>query len=257
MHLVRPDIISELRNSIHYLRDLFPDAVNRLDLHFTEAWRDAGYPMDVLNAAGNIPRLSFGTWIGGDRDGHPLVTPQVTETALVQLRQAAFELLHREFSSLSSQLTLSRHLTPAPDDLQARIDELSFVLGFGAEEAVKEIFDRHAEEPWRQLSALIALRLRLQAKGELGYVTVDQFDRGSRFALAHAAGRGLPSGGGPGDPPAAPQDRHVRIPSGDSRCPPELRIPRQGDLPTARRRTRAGRRELPGLAGGKTSGFPQ
>ncbi|MFD0892714.1 phosphoenolpyruvate carboxylase [Luteolibacter ambystomatis] len=174
IHLVRPDIISELRNSIHYLRDLFPDAVNRLDLHFTEAWRDAGYPMDALNAAGNIPRLSFGTWIGGDRDGHPLVTPQVTETALIQLRQAAFELLHREFSALSTQLTLSRHLSPAPDDLQARIDELSFVLGFGAEEAVKEIFDRHLEEPWRQLSALIALRLRLQAKGELGYVTVDQ-----------------------------------------------------------------------------------
>ncbi|BCU76978.1 phosphoenolpyruvate carboxylase [Luteolibacter sp. LG18] len=174
IHLVRPDIISELRNSIHYLRDLFPDAVNRLDLNFTDAWRDAGLPLEALRSAGNIPRLSFGTWIGGDRDGHPLVTPQVTETALVQLRQAAFELLHREFAALSSQLTLSRHLTPAPDDLQARIDELSFVLGFGAEDAVKEIFDRHSEEPWRQLAALVALRLRLQSKGDLGYVSPDQ-----------------------------------------------------------------------------------
>lgn len=169
IHLVRPDITSELRNSIHYLRDLFPDAVNRLDQHFTDAWRDAGYPLESLRSAGNIPRLSFGTWIGGDRDGHPLVTPQVTERTLIQLRQAAFELLQRELEDLSSQLTLSRHLTPAPDDLQARIDELAFVVG--PEDAVKEIFDRHGEEPWRQLAALMALRLRRQSKGHLGYVS--------------------------------------------------------------------------------------
>jgi phosphoenolpyruvate carboxylase len=77
IHLVRPDITSELRNATHYLRDLFPVAINRLDLHFTEAWRDAGLPLEMLRSAGNIPRLRFGTWIGGDRDGHPLVTPEL------------------------------------------------------------------------------------------------------------------------------------------------------------------------------------
>ncbi len=169
IHLVRPDITSELRNAIHYLRDLFPDAINRLDLHFTEAWRDAGFPLDALRSAGNIPRLAFGTWIGGDRDGHPLVTPHVTEKTLVQLRQAAFDLLQRELEGLASQLTLSRHLTPAPDDLQARIDELAFVVS--SEGAVKEIFDRYGEEPWRQLAKLMALRLRQQSKGKLGYVS--------------------------------------------------------------------------------------
>ncbi len=167
IHLVRPDITSELRNAIHYLRDLFPAALNRLDLHFTEAWRDAGLPLETLRSAGNIPRLSFGTWIGGDRDGHPLVTPAVTERALEELRTAALELLERELRELASQLTLSRHLTPAPDELQARIDELSFVVS--AEDEVQEIFQHHAEEPWRQMAALMALRLRQQIKGRPGY----------------------------------------------------------------------------------------
>ncbi len=167
IHLVRPDIYSELRNSIHYLRDLFPSAVNRLDLHFTEAWRDAGLPLDMLRSSGNIPRLGFGTWIGGDRDGHPLVTPEVTDRSLLELRQAAFQLLHRELRDLASQLTLSRQLADMSDELQARIDELAFLIA--TEEDVKEILDRNAEEPWRQLADLMALVVKQQALGKPGY----------------------------------------------------------------------------------------
>ena len=173
IHMVRPDIFSELRNAIHYLRDLFPAAVNRLDLNFSEAWRDAGFPLEALRAAGNIPRLSFGTWIGGDRDGHPLVTPEVTERTLVQLRHAAFDLLRGELAELSTKLTLSRQHAPAPEDLQERIDELVFELSDLPE--AEEIRDRAEEEPWRHLALLMALRLRWQTKGRAGYVTPGSF----------------------------------------------------------------------------------
>jgi phosphoenolpyruvate carboxylase len=167
IHLVRPDISSELRNATHYLRDLFPAAINRLDLHFTEAWRDAGLPLDMLRSAGNIPRLIFGTWIGGDRDGHPLVTPEVTKKTLAELRHSAFKLLERELLDLSSQLTLSRYLTPVPEELQTRIDHLAKIVD--ARDGVFKILDRHEEEPWRQMAALMALRLREQIKGKPGY----------------------------------------------------------------------------------------
>ena len=172
IHTVRPDINSELRNAIHYLRDLFPSAVNRLDLHFTEAWRDAGLPLDLLRSAGNIPRLSFGSWIGGDRDGHPLVTPSVTEHSLVELRIAAFQLLERELGELASQLTVSRQLVDIPDELQDRINGLSVIIG--NDKAVKEILDHQSEEPWRQLANLMALCLREQINGKLGYVCSTQ-----------------------------------------------------------------------------------
>ena len=169
IHLVRPDISSELRNAIHYLRDLFPTAINRLDLHFTEAWRDAGLPLDLLRSAGNIPRLSFGSWIGGDRDGHPLVTPSVTEHSLGELRSAALQLLERELRNLASQLTVSRQLTDVPEELQDRIDELSFVIS--NEKEVKDILDRQSEEPWRQLANLMATLLSEQISGKDGYAS--------------------------------------------------------------------------------------
>ncbi len=167
IHLIRPDINSELRNAIHYLKELFPAAINRLDLHFTEAWRDAGLPLELLRSAGNIPHLSFGSWIGGDRDGHPLVTPAVTEQSLHELRTAAFQLLERELQSLSSQLTVSRQLVNVPEELQERIDELSFIIR--NQISVKEILDLHSEEPWRQLASLMALRLKEQSVGSEGY----------------------------------------------------------------------------------------
>jgi len=157
IHLTRPDIFRELRDAIHYLRDLFPAALDRLDLHFTEAWRDAGFPLDMLRAAGNIPQLSFGTWIGGDRDGHPLVTPEVTEKTLQMLRRAAFQLLQRELGELSHNLTLSQHLNHIPEVLTQRIEELTALI---PEEFTPEIFDRFSEEPWRQLAALMMIAIR-------------------------------------------------------------------------------------------------
>ncbi|MEP2777031.1 MAG: phosphoenolpyruvate carboxylase [Luteolibacter sp.] len=169
IHMVRPDISSELRNAVHYLRDLFPTAVHRLDLHFTEAWREAGLPLELLRSAGNIPHLSFGSWIGGDRDGHPLVTPPVTDFTLGELRTAALQLLQRELTGLAAQLTISRQLMPIPEDLQERIDELSFVIG--NEAAVKDILDHQSEEPWRQLTSLMALMLSEQIKGNAGYAS--------------------------------------------------------------------------------------
>ena len=172
IHVVRPDIFRELRDAIHYLRDLFPVALNRLDLHFTEAWREAGFPLSDLREAGHIPRLSFGTWIGGDRDGHPLVTPDVTAKALDHLRRGAFQLLHRELEHLGTQLTLSCHLNPVPEELEIRIDELSFIID--DDEVSTELHDRFHEEPWRHLVCLIAARVKKQISGAVGYESTEE-----------------------------------------------------------------------------------
>jgi phosphoenolpyruvate carboxylase len=174
IHLVRPDIFREMRDAIHYLRDLFPSALNRLDLHFTEAWREAGFPLEMLREAGNIPRLSFGTWIGGDRDGHPLVTSEVTTKGLEMMRRASFQLLKREIEQVASQLTLSRQLNEIPDALDRRIDEITFALG--DDELTTDLHDRHHEEPWRHLGGLIAARLQRQIDGKPGYKSPQELD---------------------------------------------------------------------------------
>ena len=191
IHLVRPDIFSELSNAIHYLRDLFPASINRLDLHFTEAWRDAGFPEDALLSLENTPLLSFGTWIGGDRDGHPLVTAEITARTLDLLRQAAFRVLAREIESLAEQLTLSGQLNTVPTALTQRTRELYDSLPDSS--AKSEIHERHAEEPWRVICLLIALRLRAQEEGGPGYNSPDELaaDLGVISSSLHATGSHL------------------------------------------------------------------
>ena len=108
IHVTRPDLNMELRNALYYLREMFPSVLSRLDGHFTEAWRDAGFSMEKLEKADATPRLTFGTWIGGDRDGHPLVTPEVTERTLGDLRDHAFILLRKELKELAFHLTSSK-----------------------------------------------------------------------------------------------------------------------------------------------------
>jgi phosphoenolpyruvate carboxylase len=128
-----------------------------------------------LYAAGHVPKLTFGTWIGGDRDGHPLVTPEVTSKALRMLRRAALELLRTQILEVAGQLTLSRHLNHVPDNIETRIDELAFTL---ADDTVaNDLHQRFQEEPWRHLAALIAARLRKQIAGGPGYDSPERLAR--------------------------------------------------------------------------------
>ena len=74
--LEKPTVSDELRNSMHYLRDVFPSVLPKLDERLYFAWTTAGFDPALLR--GKLPQIRFGTWVGGDRDGHPLVTPEVT-----------------------------------------------------------------------------------------------------------------------------------------------------------------------------------
>ncbi len=151
--LEKPDLASELRNVIHYLHNVFPEALSLSRLRLTQAWRAAGLPPAELGAA--RPRLSFGDWVGGDRDGHPLVTAEVTAATLGELRRSALGLLRRRLTEMTVRLSLSARLQTAPPRLLRRIAEISALLGEAGESAVA----RNPEEPWRQIGNLMLARL--------------------------------------------------------------------------------------------------
>ena len=152
--LEKPSVADERRNLLHYLREVLPGVVGQLDRRLEAAWAAAGLP----GAPSPWPRLGFGTWVGGDRDGHPGVTAAVTAETLEQLRANSLVVLHRELMALADRLPLSEWVQPAPACLLRLRDQSTAQLGASAE----AIRHRHPGEPWRQTAELLAARLPLE-----------------------------------------------------------------------------------------------
>ena len=147
----RPQVDSEVQGVLHYLRWVFPDVVELLDQRFQHSWSAA-----FGTAPPNLPKLAFGSWVGGDRDGHPLVTPEVTARTLVLLRQGALAVARERLRQLGARLSLAESEVPVPAILRDRIAVLSTILG---PEAARKAIDRNPREPWRQLVNLMLARL--------------------------------------------------------------------------------------------------
>ena len=122
--LHKPDVAAERRNVMHYLYSVFPDVLPALDGRLRQSWEHLGFDPDLLRAPEQLPRCRLGTWVGGDQDGHPLVTPDVTRQTLEDLRLHGLLLLQRQLVALGRQASLSDRLEPPPPALSARVSAL-------------------------------------------------------------------------------------------------------------------------------------
>jgi len=168
----KPDVRAELLNILHYLKHVFPEALPQLDDRLRTAWESAGLDPRRLADPKQYPVLRIGSWVGGDRDGHPLVTAETTTMALRELRIAALQLVRQKLVQLGSRLSLSIRLQSAPAELLAKVKELAALLGESAAPALS----RNPDEPWRQLVNLMVLRLPMQS------------DAGEAFRESHHPG---------------------------------------------------------------------
>lgn len=156
--IAKPEVATERTGIIFHLREIFPKALPVLDVQLRDAWEAAGFPSDALASHDAWPRIRFGTWVGGDRDGHPLVTPQVTRETLLELRRSALLVQDRELKALAAQLPLSLTVQSPPDDFSSRLDELLTDL----DERGRELRAQFPDEPWRQYVLALRARLPLQ-----------------------------------------------------------------------------------------------
>ena len=146
-----PTVLDEIQMGLDYSHVLLETVPGLYDA-FAEALQDT---YDLQIEAPDLPRmLEFGSWIGGDRDGNPYVTPECTEAALAFPRRAALEFYIRTVDNvLRKRLSSSIHHTPISDALQRQLDHYSRFLAF-------DIPDR-PDEPYRQFSSCMAFRLQL------------------------------------------------------------------------------------------------
>ncbi len=143
----RPSVEDEVEGGLYYLPTVLWNVVPRL--------------VDALEQAvechyGRRPRLAppvvFRSWIGGDRDGNPNVTPAATCRAQEFARQTAVRAFVADVDELIRDLSLSKEQVTFPADVLAAIDARTKGLSLP---------DRWTDEPFRRLG--MAMRHRLRA----------------------------------------------------------------------------------------------
>ena len=155
VYLDKPTVADERANILHYLTEVFPHVLPWVERRLSAAWARAGFDPELRRDRHGKPRLGFGNWVGGDRDGHPLVDAGTTRETLELFRTQAVGLQREALRTLAANLSLSTRRQTPPQDLLDWIEARRQALGEAGEAAVV----RNPKEPFRQAVNLIAAAL--------------------------------------------------------------------------------------------------
>lgn len=155
LRVERPLVIDEAVNALYYLDDLFrytvPEALEEFALEVSRL----GVEISPI-----AKPLTFGTWIGGDRDGNPNVTPDITrETIVVQVGHA-IRVISEAMGQLRQSLSVSTRIINVSKALQESVEQdLANITEF--EGRYRRL---NAREPYRLKTTAIVHRLELTRK---------------------------------------------------------------------------------------------
>lgn len=116
LRLERPSLPDEIEWGLQFFRDSLFDAVPQVFDRF-----NAALPDTVI---ADTPCIRFHSWIGGDRDGNPNVTTQMTKLALRQGRDAAIQMYRAKLGLAAARLSISDKITPLPITHQKRMTQI-------------------------------------------------------------------------------------------------------------------------------------
>src|SRR5450755_193357 len=119
VRMAKPTVDDEIRIGLRYFRLSLFDALPTIYAEVVESLRDV-YGLDLDE--NQVPNLvHFGSWIGGDRDGNPLVKPDCIRDALEMARGLILREYLSDVESLSDRLSSSRRQTGVSDELLSRL----------------------------------------------------------------------------------------------------------------------------------------
>ncbi len=154
VRLQRPTVVDEIRTGIsYYVMTLF-EAAGKIYEGIAADFREV-YGEEVGMASLPVC-LRFGSWIGGDRDGNPFVTPQCTREALELARAMVLAHYMQELALLVRRLTVSTHQVAASVELRERLQRYEREIA----EPLAELSRTPHSEAYRRLLLLMGARLR-------------------------------------------------------------------------------------------------
>lgn len=149
---VRMKVSDEIQASLIHFRSNLYHVIPEIYRDLEEAVADV-YPDDFIP----VPSfLTFGSWVGGDRDGNPFVTPAATRDALVMMRDSCLTSLDERFGQVAGRISVSTMIAGEFPELDQR-------LAANRErfpEVAARLMAENVDEPFRQLLTLMRERVR-------------------------------------------------------------------------------------------------
>ena len=150
VRLEKPTVENEIAWGLYFFRETLFDRTPAL----CEQLRAALYRHYPELKHDVSPPLSYASWIGGDRDGNPFVTVEVTRSALQQNRAAAVDRVCRRLRDLTQLISLSSiEIAPTPAFRELLEEQLK---KSGCRQA---ILRRNTNEPFRQFFSALLVRM--------------------------------------------------------------------------------------------------
>ena len=170
----RPKVSDEIKMGLDYYDVSLFETLPGLYQEIAAALKSE-YDLDIDVA--ELPLvLGFGSWIGGDRDGNPFVTTDVTRDAIREARERLLKYYDKRLQLLINLLTTSAQQLPVSQELNKQLHSYLKQLQIGAE----QIFGHHFQfEVYRRF--LVCIHARLQRTAGL-----EPADRNSAEALLTA-----------------------------------------------------------------------
>ena len=108
----KPTPLDEAKNIIYLLRHVHYDAVGELYASVKETLRDSCFDCPAI--------VQLGFWPGGDRDGNPFVTADITMDVADELRMTLMKCYYHDINRLAQKLTF-RGVEDVLEDLRDRL----------------------------------------------------------------------------------------------------------------------------------------
>jgi phosphoenolpyruvate carboxylase len=160
LRLVKPTVPQEVFWGLHFfnetLFDAVPDLLEKLEKALAYAYPDCPLQVPAF--------FQFGSWVGGDRDGNPFVTNEVTRSTILENRLTALRRYRRRLSDLVRMLSITERAIAVPESFRQSLRNELVASG-----KADEIASRNPGEIFRQYLACMTHRLDVMIAGsELG-----------------------------------------------------------------------------------------
>ena len=158
----RPKVADEIKMGLDYYEVSIFETLPSLYQEVAAALKSE-YEIDI--DISELPLLlGFGSWIGGDRDGNPFVTPDVTREAIADARERLLDYYDRRIQLVIDLLTTSAQQLPISEEMRGQLDSYLKQLQTGS----SPIFAHHFQfELYRRYVVCVHARLLATAGKEV------------------------------------------------------------------------------------------